>query len=105
MIEVKTIKELCMVVADCPHSTPKWTSSGKIVIRSNNIKNGKINFSSPSYTDEKNFEIRTKRAMPRGGDLIITREAPMGESWDGSGKYGMLSRTKNGFTSSKSRGV
>lgn len=79
MIEVKTIKELCMVVADCPHSTPKWTSSGKIVIRSNNIKNGKINFSSPSYTDEKNFEIRTKRAMPRGGDLIITREAPMGE--------------------------
>ena len=71
MIEVKTIKELCMVVADCPHSTPKWTSSGKIVIRSNNIKNGKINFSSPSYTDEKNFEIRTKRAMPRGGDLII----------------------------------
>ena len=79
MIEVKTIKELCMVVADCPHSTPKWTSSGKIVIRINNIKNGKINFSSPSYTDEKNFEIRTKRAMPRGGDLIITREAPMGE--------------------------
>lgn len=30
MIEVKTIKELCMVVADCPHSTPKWTSSGVV---------------------------------------------------------------------------
>ena len=79
MAEYKTIKELCEIVADCPHSTPKWTESGKIVVRNNNIKHGKIDFSSPSYTDTEHFVQRIKRAVPQAGDLIITREAPMGE--------------------------
>lgn len=55
MIECRTIKELCSVVVDCPHSTPTWTAEGKIVVRSNNIKNGRIDFSSPSYTDALRF--------------------------------------------------
>ena len=79
MIECRTIKELCSVVVDCPHSTPTWTAEGKIVVRSNNIKKGRIDFSSPSYTDDEHFQQRIKRATPQGGDIIITREAPMGE--------------------------
>lgn len=78
-METKTIRELCDIVVDCPHSTPKWTTSGKIVIRNNNIKKGRIDFSSPSYTDDEYFNLRVKRAIPRSGDIIITREAPMGE--------------------------
>lgn len=79
MTEFKTIKELCTIVADCPHSTPKWTEQGRIVLRSNNIKHGWINLSAPSYTDEDNFQQRIKRAVPQSGDIVITREAPMGE--------------------------
>lgn len=78
-METKTIRELCDIVVDCLHSTPKWTTSGKIVIRNNNIKKGRIDFSSPSYTDDEHFNLRVKRAIPRSGDIIITREAPMGE--------------------------
>lgn len=48
-------------------------------MRNNNIKNGRIDFSSPSYTDDEHFQQRIKRATPQGGDIIITREAPMGE--------------------------
>lgn len=77
--EYKTIKELCTVVSDCPHSSPVWTDSGRIVVRNNNIKNGWIDLSSPSYTDDKHFQQRIKRAVPQPGDIIITREAPMGE--------------------------
>ena len=33
MIEYKTIRELCSIVVDCPHSTPKWTEDGKIVVK------------------------------------------------------------------------
>lgn len=64
MMETKTIRELCDIVVDCPHSTPKWTTSGKIVIRNNNIKKGRIDFSSPSYTDDEHFNLRVKRAIP-----------------------------------------
>lgn len=79
MIEYKTIRELCSIVVDCPHSTPKWTEDGKIVVRNNNIKNGRINLTAPSFTDAEHFRQRIKRAKPQSGDLIITREAPIGE--------------------------
>lgn len=79
MSEFRTIRELCSVVVDCPHSTPKWTANGKIVIRNKNIKHGKIDFSSPSYTDDEHFAQRIKRAKPQPGDIIITREAPIGD--------------------------
>ena len=79
MSEFRTIRELCSVVVDCPHSTPKWTANGKIVIRNKNIKHGKIDFSSPSYTDDEHFVQRIKRAKPQPGDIIITREAPIGD--------------------------
>ena len=71
--------ELCDSITDCSHSTPVWTSSGKIVIRNANIKNGRLDLSTPSYTDVEHFNKRIKRQKPEPGDLIITREAPMGE--------------------------
>ena len=75
----KRIEELCLDVIDCPHSTPKWTANGKIVIRNFNIKNGKLDLSNPSYTTQEDYEKRIQRAKPEEGDIIITREAPMGE--------------------------
>jgi type I restriction enzyme S subunit len=66
-------------ITDCPHSTPNWTVSGSLVIRNFNIKNGSLNLSEKYFTDENTFFERRKRAKPEPGDLIITREAPMGE--------------------------
>ena len=44
-METKLLRELCVEIVDCPHSTPSWTSAGKIVIRNFNIQHGKIDFS------------------------------------------------------------
>lgn len=73
------ISALCLLVVDCPHSTPKWTDSGVVVLRNQNIKNGRLDQSSPSYTDEEHFRARVRRAAPRAGDIVMTREAPMGD--------------------------
>jgi type I restriction enzyme S subunit len=54
-------------------------NSGKLVLRNQNIRNGRLNLNEKSYTDLKNYEDRIKRLRPQGGDLVITREAPMGE--------------------------
>ncbi len=70
---------LCIAVLDCSHSTPVWTESGNLVLRSHNIRNGKLDLSASSFTDEFHFLDRTRRATPTFGDLVITREAPMGE--------------------------
>jgi len=73
------LDEITTLIVDCPHSTPEWTDSGIVVLRSNNIKGGRLDLSSPSYTNEAGYAARIKRAIPSEGDLVITREAPMGE--------------------------
>ncbi|SER44312.1 MULTISPECIES: restriction endonuclease subunit S [Pseudomonas] len=76
--EVKQLGAMCIAVLDCDHSTPVWTKTGTVVIRNQNIRNGKLDLSEASFTDEKHFAERTRRAVPTFGDLVITREAPMG---------------------------
>lgn len=73
------LSELCEAVVDCPHSTPVWSTAGFTVLRSHNIRGGRLDLSDCSYTDRQHFTERTRRATPRVGDLVITREAPMGE--------------------------
>ncbi|WP_076848565.1 restriction endonuclease subunit S [Burkholderia pseudomallei] len=77
--EVRPLRDLCSLIADCPHSTPVWTDSGYLVIRNQNIKGGRLDLSSPSFTDAEHFAHRIRRAKPREGDIVFTREAPMGE--------------------------
>ena len=78
-IETTELAELCEQVIDCPHSTPVWMDAGVIVLRSSNIRNGRLDLSNPSYTDEYHYQERSRRAKVQAGDLVITREAPMGE--------------------------
>lgn len=73
------LEDMCELIIDCPHSTPKWTDAGIIVLRNQNIRNGELDLSDPSFTDEEHFRSRIKRAMPQAGDIVFTREAPMGE--------------------------
>ena len=70
---------MCEAVVDCPHSTPVWTKSGYVVLRNQNIKDGRLDLSDPSFTDEDHFKQRIRRMAPQPGDIVITREAPMGE--------------------------
>ncbi len=77
--ETATLDSLCELVVDCPHSTPKWTDEGIIVLRNQNIKNGILDLSAPSFTNEEDYQKRIKRAAPKAGDIVFTREAPMGE--------------------------
>lgn len=79
MITLKSLISLSESITDCHHSTPEFTDKGKMVIRSHNVKNGRLVLDRVSYTTDEDFELRTSRAIPRSGDLIITREAPMGE--------------------------
>ena len=74
-----SLESLCELIVDCPHSTPKWTDEGIVVLRNQNIRNGVLDLSTPSYTNEEDYKKRIKRAVPQAGDIVFTREAPMGE--------------------------
>jgi type I restriction enzyme, S subunit len=74
-----TLDDMCELIIDCPHFTPEWTTSGYLVIRNQNIRDGRLDLSERSYTHLEDFERRIRRAKPQAGDIIFTREAPMGE--------------------------
>ncbi|EFW82707.1 restriction endonuclease subunit S [Pseudomonas savastanoi] len=74
-----SLDSLCLLVVDCPHATPEWTTEGFIVLRNQNIKGGRLDLAAPSYTDEAHYLGRIRRAAPQKDDIVITREAPMGE--------------------------
>lgn len=74
-----SLEDLCDLIVDCPHSTPEWTDSGVVVLRNQYIRGGRLDLSNPSYTTEEGYLARIKRAIPLAGDLVLTREAPMGE--------------------------
>jgi len=78
-LKISKLRDICTSITDCDHSTPEFTKSGKFVVRSHNVRNGLLNFSKPSYTTDQDFNKRISRAIPEAGDIIITREAPMGE--------------------------
>lgn len=78
-VDTDTLESMCELVVDCPHFTPEWTDEGFIVLRNQNIKNGILNLSTPSFTHAEDFKRRNKRAKPKSGDIVFTREAPIGE--------------------------
>ena len=72
------LHELCVDVVDCPHSTPEWKSKDVRVVRNFNLNNGNLDSTDGYFVDEKTYHNRIKRARPEAGDIIISREAPMG---------------------------
>nr|WP_276529237.1 restriction endonuclease subunit S [Vibrio aestuarianus] len=61
-------------IADCPHSTPKWTEEGKLCVRTTAFKPFKLDLSSQGYVSEETYIQRTKRLKPLSGDILYSRE-------------------------------
>ena len=72
------LNDLCTDIVDCPHTTPDWKNEGIRVVRNFNLKDGNLDFTDGYFVDEATYLERTKRAKPEEGDIIISREAPMG---------------------------
>ncbi|MGB9990187.1 restriction endonuclease subunit S [Pseudoduganella rhizocola] len=75
------ISELCQLIVDCVNKTAPCVEheTPYKMIRTTNIKNGRIDLSSCDFVSEETFEKWTKRATVKKGDVLLTREAPMGE--------------------------
>ncbi len=69
--------DVCEII-DCPHTSPKWKDSGIPVIRNYNLVNGIIDVNNLSFVDENEYKERIKRVEPREGDILFSREAPIG---------------------------
>ncbi len=76
-----TLESVARAVVDCPHSTPEYLKAGVLVARTTQIKDGRFHTASASYVTEAEYRLRISRLEPQYGDLILTREAPVGEAF------------------------
>ena len=78
IIPLLKLKNVCISITDCPHSSPTWVDHGIIAIRNYNLVDGKVDFSQASYVTENEYKARIRRAVPEEGDIVLSREAPIG---------------------------
>ena len=75
------IKEACESIIDCVNKTApvvEFETPFKM-IRTTNVRNGRVNTSDVRYVTEDTYLQWVRRGKPQVGDIIFTREAPVGE--------------------------
>lgn len=75
------IVDLCAEHVDCVNRTAPVvdTPTPFKMIRTTNVRNGFIDTESVRYVTEETYRRWTRRLVPRRGDVILTREAPLGD--------------------------
>lgn len=78
---LKPLSELCLLGVDCVNKTAPVVDypTPYKMIRTTNVKLGFIDVDTVRYVTEETFQSWTRRSQPRFGDVILTREAPVGE--------------------------
>ncbi len=70
--------DLSEFIVDCEHKTAPTQMAGYPSIRTPNIGRGYFILDGVNRVSEETYKLWTKRAVPRPGDLIMAREAPVG---------------------------
>jgi type I restriction enzyme S subunit len=70
--------DLCEFIVDCEHKTAPTQADGYPSIRTPNIGRGRFILDGVNRVSEETYRAWTKRATPQQGDLIMAREAPVG---------------------------
>lgn len=78
---MRPLSELCLLAVDCVNKTAPVVDypTPYKMIRTTNVKQGFIDTEAVRYVTEETFNLWTRRSRPRFGDVILTREAPVGE--------------------------
>ncbi len=74
-----TLMQCSLLIVDCRNKTAPQIAAGVRLIRTTNVRDGKLNLLDPRYVSESTYELWSSRCYPQAGDILITREAPMGE--------------------------
>lgn len=78
--QVVPLIDCCRVLADCHNKTAPYVAGGVPLIRTSNVRDGEFRLEGLKFVSEATYELWAKRCPPAPGDIIFTREAPMGEA-------------------------
>ena len=70
--------DICELIVDCEHKTAPTQERGYPSIRTPNIGRGRFILEGVNRVSEETYQLWSRRAVPQPGDLIMAREAPVG---------------------------
>lgn len=73
-----TLLDVCELIVDCEHKTAPLADVGYPSIRTPNVGKGRLILDGVNRVNEETYLAWSRRATPRADDLIIAREAPLG---------------------------
>ena len=75
---IPELRDVTSHIVDSEHESAPESEDGYPYIKTSDIENGRIDFDNVSYVDKKAYEEWTQRLTPKSGDIVLTREAPVG---------------------------
>ncbi len=72
------LNDVCTLIVDCEHKTAPTQSKGIPSIRTPNIGRSRLILDNVNRVSDETYKAWTKRAIPQTDDLILAREAPIG---------------------------
>ena len=75
---IKSLNDVCELVIDCEHKTAPIQETGYPSIRTPNIGKGRLILENVNRVSDEIYKKWTKRAVPQAEDLVLAREAPVG---------------------------
>ncbi len=78
---VVSIKDVCEAIVDCVNKTAPTVEheTPYKMIRTSNVKGGWVELDDVKFVEADVFAKWNRRATPKQGDVVLTREAPLGE--------------------------
>jgi type I restriction enzyme S subunit len=74
------LEDVVLMVVDCHNKTAPYENNGIALVRTSNIRDGRFIWDNLRYVSEETYQYWSKRCNPEPGDVVFTREAPMGEA-------------------------
>ena len=71
---IEPLSRVASHIVDCLHTTPKWTDDGVLCIKTNQVRAGQLDLSSPHFVSENTYKVRVTRLEPRQDDVLYIRE-------------------------------
>lgn len=75
-----TLLKASELLVDCHNKTAPYVHQGIHLVRTTDIRNGAMDLRHTRKVSQETYEYWSRRCPPTSGDIIFTREAPMGEA-------------------------
>jgi type I restriction enzyme, S subunit len=78
LFEHARLDQVCSVIRDGAHATPKYVESGIPFITVKNITSGSLSFEGAKWVSQDSHAELTKRVKPERGDILVSKDGTIG---------------------------